>query len=44
MGIVTTIGAPVTIAAVTDADTAGFVVEVAVMITVPLEGAAEGPA
>jgi hypothetical protein len=40
--IVTTIGAAVTIAAVADADTAGFVVDAAVRVTVPLGGAAEG--
>ena len=34
----TTIGAVVSNVAVTDADTAGFVVDAAVMVTVPLGG------
>ena len=39
-----TIGALVTIVAVTEADIAGFVVDFAVMMTVPPGGMAEGPA
>ena len=41
--IVTTIGAVVRIVAVADADTAEFVVDFAVMVTVPPEGMAEDP-
>lgn len=42
--IVTTIGVVVITVAVADADIAGFVVDAAVMVTVPPGGAAEGPA
>ena len=42
--IVTTIGAVVRTVAVADADIAGFVVDVAVMVTVPPGGTVEGPA
>jgi len=40
--MVTTVGAAVTILAVADAETPVFVVDVAVMVTVPPGGAAEG--
>ena len=40
--IVTTVGVVVRMVAVADADTAGFVVDFAVMVTVPPEGMEEG--
>jgi hypothetical protein len=42
--IVTIIGAVVTMVAVAEADTVGFVVDFAVMVTCPPGGTVEGPA